>query len=106
MSEISTRCSYIQICHQFRQNTCVSFSTGLDLQRGAQYTFIVRATNRAGLTVNAYFNGFTVDFTPPKLSKAWVEIETNNLLYQSDTSRITVRYQNVIIAFPETTSPS
>ena len=77
--------------------------TGLDLQIGAQYRFIVTAVNRAGLKVNAYSNGFTVDFTPPTISKAWVGNETNNLLYHSDSSRMTVRYQNVIITYAERT---
>ena len=77
--------------------------TGLDLQSGAQYRFIVTAVNRAGLKVDAFSNGFTVDFTPPTISKAWVGNETSNLLYHSDSSRITVRYRNVIITSAERT---
>ena len=72
---------------------------GSNLQRGVQYRFIVTAVNRAGLKINAYSNGFTVDFTPPTTSKAWLGNETSKLLYHSDSSRMTVRYQNVIITF-------
>lgn len=66
-------------------------STGLDLGRGGQYRFIVRATNYAGLKVKAFSDGFTVDFTPPTEGKVWAGAGTGHVSYQSDSSKMLVR---------------
>ena len=71
--------------------------TGLDLQSGVQYTFIVAAVNVAGLKVQTLSDGFTVDFTPPTISKAWVGDDTRNILYHSDPTKITVRYNTLFV---------
>lgn len=65
--------------------------TGLDLESGAHYRFIVRATNGAGLKVNAFSNGFTVDFTPPIGGKVWVIAGNMRVIYQSDSAKVVVR---------------
>ena len=67
------------------------FSTGLDLQGGVHYRFIIRTVNLAGTKVDAFSNGFTVDFTPPIISKAWIGDNTRNVIYHGDSNRITVR---------------
>ena len=67
------------------------FFSGLDLERGVQYIFIVRAVNYAGLKVEASSDGFTVDFTPPVISKAWIGTDSDNFLYQSDSTKMIVR---------------
>ena len=53
--------------------------------------FIVRAINYAGLSVKAVSNGFTVDFTPPMISSAWIGTDIENVPYQSDSTRMVVR---------------
>lgn len=65
--------------------------TGLDLESGEQYKFIVRAINYAGLKVEAFSDGFTVDFTPPAEGKVWIGTETRNESYQSDSNKMLVR---------------
>lgn len=64
---------------------------GLDLESGLQYRFIVRAINYAGLSVEAFSNGFTVDFTPPTEGKAWVGAGNGHQIYQSDRTKVVVR---------------
>ena len=53
--------------------------------------FIVKAVNQAGMKVEAFSNGFTVDFTPPTIGKAWIGDNTRNVIYHSDTTKMTVR---------------
>ena len=53
--------------------------------------FIVRATNYAGLKVEACSNGFTIDFTPPMEGKVWVGAGTEYVIYQSDSTKMIVR---------------
>ena len=53
--------------------------------------FIVRAVNLAGLKVDAFSNGFTVDFTPPTISKAWIGDNIRKVLFHSDSTKMTVR---------------
>ena len=65
--------------------------TGLDLESGIQYRFIVRAVNGAGLKVTALSNGFTVDFTPPIGGKVWVIAGNMRVIYQSDSAKVVVR---------------
>jgi len=65
--------------------------TGLDLENGVQYRFIVRAINRAGLKVNAFSSGFTVDFTPPTEGKVWFIADNKRVIYQSDSAKVVVR---------------
>ncbi|KAL9987450.1 hypothetical protein ACROYT_G001763 [Oculina patagonica] len=65
---------------------------GLDLGRGGQYRFIVRATNYAGLKVKAFSDGFTVDFTPPTEGKVWAGAGTGHVSYQSDSSKMLVSW--------------
>ena len=56
-----------------------------------QYVVIVRAVNYAGLTVEAFSSGFTVDFTPPIVNRVWIGDSTTNLVYQSDPTKMIVR---------------
>ena len=63
----------------------------MDLESGVQYIFIVRAINNAGLTVEAFSNGCTIDFTPPTEGKVWVGAGTENVIYQSDATTMVVR---------------
>ena len=67
------------------------YFTGLNLDSGAQYMFIVGAVNHAGLIVEAFSNGFTVDFTPPLQSSAWIGSDTRKALYESDSTKMFVR---------------
>ena len=53
--------------------------------------FIVRARNYAGLQVDAFSDGFTVDFTPPTEGKVWVGASTGHVRYQSDSNKMLVR---------------
>ena len=55
------------------------------------YSFIVRAVNYAGLTDEASSDGFTVDFTPPVISKAWIGTDNGHVVYQSDSTKMVVR---------------
>ncbi len=66
-------------------------SAGLDLESGIQYMLIVRAINYAGLKVEAFSDGFTVDFTPPSQGKVWVGAGTEHGIYQSDSTKMVVR---------------
>ena len=66
-------------------------SSGLDLNSGEQYMFIVRATDYAGLKVEAFSNGFTVDSTPPTQGKVWVGVGNRRVIYQSDSTKMVVR---------------
>lgn len=65
--------------------------TGLDVDNGVQYRFIVRAMNGAGLKVNAISDGFTVDFTPPIEGKVWVIANNKRVIYQSDSAEVVAR---------------
>ncbi len=65
--------------------------TGLDLESSVQYRFFVRAINYAGLKIEAFSNGFTVDLTPPMEGKAWVGAENERQIYQSDPTKVVVR---------------
>ena len=67
------------------------FITGFDLESGAQYKFIVRAVNYAGLKIEASSNGFTVDFSPPVIRNAWIGTHSQKVLYQSDSTNIVIR---------------
>jgi len=68
-----------------------SFLTGLDLESGIQYRFIVTAINGAGLKITSFSNGFTVDFTPPIGVKVWVVAGNMHVIYQSDSAKVVVR---------------
>lgn len=67
------------------------FLAGLDLESGVQYRFTVRAINGAGLKVEAFSNGFTVDFTPPIEGNVWVGADNIHVIYQSDPTKVVVR---------------
>lgn len=67
------------------------FIAGLDLESGAQYKFIVRAVNYAGLKIEASSNGFTVDFSPPVTRHAWIGTRSQKVLYQSDPTKMAIR---------------
>jgi len=67
------------------------FPAGLDLESGEQYRFIVRAKNYAGITVEAFSDGFTVDFTPPTEGKVWIGARNMHVSYQSDSAKVVVR---------------
>ena len=66
-------------------------STGLDLESGAQYFFIVRAVNVAGLPIESSSDGFTVDFTPPTASEVRLGDGPELVKYQSDLAQVTIR---------------
>ena len=55
------------------------------------YILIVRAFNFAGLKVDASSDGFTVDFSPPMINKAWIGTDNGHALYQSDSTKMVVR---------------
>ena len=67
------------------------FLAGLDLESGAQYRFVVRAVSGAGLKVEAFSNGFTVDFTPPIEGNVWVGASNIHVIYQSDSTKVIIR---------------
>ena len=69
----------------------IRFITGLDLERGVQYVFIVRAINFAGLAKEAFSDGFTVDFNPPKKGEIWIGVGNEQITYQADPTKIVVR---------------
>lgn len=69
----------------------IRFITGLDLERGTQYVFIVRAINHAGLAKEAFSDGFTVDFNPPEKGKIWIGAGNEHIIYQADPTKIVVR---------------
>lgn len=77
----------------FKQKTSEVFrtSTGLDLESGAQYFFIVRAVNLAGLPIESSSDGFTVDFTPPTASEVRLGDGPELIKYQSDLTQVTIR---------------
>ena len=64
---------------------------GLDLESGAQYYVIVKAINFAGLVAEASSDGFTVDFTPPATSRPRLGSGPDQLKYQSDLTKLSVR---------------
>ena len=70
------------------------FFAGLDLESGGQYIVIVRAVNFAGLQTEATSDGFTVDFTPPATSEARIGAGPEPAKYQSDLTKMTIRYGN------------
>ena len=69
--------------------------TGLDLESGVRYIVIVRAMNFAGLQIEAASDGFTVDFTPPETSDAIIGTGPEPAEYQSDMTKVTIRYGTV-----------
>ena len=71
------------------------FLTGLDLESGVRYIVIVRAMNFAGLQIEAASDGFTVDFTPPETSDAIIGTGPEPPEYQSDMTKVTIRYGTV-----------
>lgn len=71
------------------------FLTGLDLESGFQYIVIVRAVNFAGLQIEAASDGFTVDFTPPETSDTIIGTGPEPAEYQSDMTKVTIRYRTV-----------
>lgn len=71
--------------------------TGLDLESGVQYIVIVRAINFAGLQIEASSDGFTVDFTPPETSEARIGTGPEPAEYQSDMTKMTIRYKTVFL---------
>ena len=71
--------------------------TGLDLESGVQYIVIVRAINFAGLQIEASSDGFTVDFTPPETSEARIGTGPEPTEYQSDMTKMTIRYRTVFL---------
>lgn len=70
---------------------------GLDLERGVQYIFIVRAINFARLQIEAASDGFTVDFTPPETGDAIIGTGPRPAEYQSDMTKMTIRYLTVFL---------
>ena len=81
-------------------DTLIKFSfhfifTGLDLESGIRYIVIVKAVNFAGLQVEAASDGFTVDFTPPKTRDAIIGTGLEPAEYQSDVTKVTIRYGTV-----------
>ena len=79
-----------------RNESCYYFSfisvTGLDLESGVQYLVIVKAINFAGLQIEAASDGFTVDFTSPETSEAIIGTGPEPAEYQSDMTKMTIRY--------------
>ena len=73
------------------------FLTGLDLESGVQYSVIVRAMNFAGLQIEATSDGFTVDFTPPETSDTIIGTGPETAKYQSDMTKVTIRYRTVFL---------
>ena len=71
------------------------FLTGFDLESGVRYIVIVRAMNFAGLQIEAASDGFTVDFTPPETSDAIIGTGPEPPEYQSDMTKVTIRYRRV-----------
>ena len=71
------------------------FLTGLDLESGVRYIVIVRAMNFAGLQIEAASDGFTVDFTSPETSDAIIGTGPEPAEYQSDMTKVTIRYGTV-----------
>ena len=69
--------------------------TGLDLESGVRYIVIVRAMDFAGLQSEAASDGFTVDFTPPETSDAIIGTGPEPVEYQSDMTKVTIRYGTV-----------
>ena len=69
--------------------------TGLDLESGVRYIVIVRAMDFAGLHSEAASDGFTVDFTPPETSDAIIGTGHEPAEYQSDMTKVTIRYGTV-----------
>ena len=100
--EIEIDCTCLRIWFLLpgsRNKTCNYVSlislTGLDLESGVQYIVIVRAMNFAGLQIEAASDGFTVDFTPPETSDAIIGTGQEPAEYQSDMTRMTIRYRTV-----------
>ncbi|KAL9987460.1 hypothetical protein ACROYT_G001773 [Oculina patagonica] len=73
-------------------NTTNITIAGLDLESGVQYKFIVRAINGAGVKVEAFSTGFTVDFTPPIEGNVWVGAGNMHVMYQSDSTKVVVSW--------------
>jgi hypothetical protein len=71
--------------------------TGLDLESGVQYIVIVRAINFAGLQIEASSDGFTVEFNPPETSEARIRTGPEPAEYQSDMTKMTIRYKTVFL---------
>ena len=71
--------------------------SGLDLESGVQYIVHFRAMNFAGLRSEAASDGFTVDFTPPETSDAVIGTGPEPAEYQSDMTKMTIRYRTVFL---------
>ncbi|XP_022799532.1 uncharacterized protein LOC111337483 [Stylophora pistillata] len=95
----------VALCHERNLSNCPQPFTstgkttnvtisGLDLERGVQYVFIVRAINFAGLAKEAFSDGFTVDFNPPKKGEIWIGVGNEQITYQADPTKIVVRWSN------------
>ncbi|XP_031557393.1 uncharacterized protein LOC116294015 [Actinia tenebrosa] len=67
--------------------------TGLDFESGAMYVAIVRATNFAGLKIDATSKGITVDYSPPFGSHTWIGPESKHIFFQSSKTELKVRWQ-------------
>lgn len=53
--------------------------------------FIVKAMNYAGIEIEAFSNGFTVDFTPPIEGNVRVGADNEYIIYQADPTKVVLR---------------